>query len=143
MSGTLDDISAALVAAGVGQITDSSADWMIYTGALQDSDVTVTGTKMIADRAIALYESPGLPAEEKWAIDFPSFQVRARGKQDDYQAVRAKMTDIFNALHAQETALGTAYVYCYCQQSAPMPMGQDEKRRQHFVLNFRVMRDRP
>ena len=130
---TLDGVQAALIAAHVGQKTSSADDWMIYKGDLPDQP----------DRAICIYETPGRPPLEAWAIDYPSVQLVVRGTVDDYTAVRNKIQDAFNALHAQETAIGAAFVYFYAINSGPLPMGKDEKRRISLAWNFRSMRNRP
>lgn len=92
---------------------------------------------------MCIYETPGLAAEEGFAMDYPDIQVRVRGKPDDYQATRAKLQAIFDLLHAGEAAVGADYVYLYCKQSGPLPLGQDEKRRPHLAQNYRIMKNRP
>lgn len=138
---TLPAISAALVAAGVGQATAAATDWFIVFQALQDS--APAATKTIADRQICLYETPGLPPEERLSLDYPGVQVRVRGKPDDYTAVRAKLQDAFNALHSQEVAIGTEFVLFECQNSGPIQLGPDDKRRPHLAQNYRSTRQRP
>jgi hypothetical protein len=139
MSGTdtLDSVQSSLVAQSVGQKTNSAVDWMIYKGNLPDGP----------DRAICLYEYPGGPPLEAWAIDYPNVQVVGRGKADDYTALRTKMQDVFNALHANEgpldNASDTGFVFFYAVGSAPISLGMDEKRRIRVALNFRAMRNRP
>jgi hypothetical protein len=128
----VDDIGAALVAANIGHTTATAADWRIYFGYLQDPP----------DRAICIYETGGEMPETNWLIDRPSFQIRVRGNPDDYQAVRTKIQDVFNLLHAGEVAVGTDYVFIYAVQSGPIPLGQDEKRRPHLVQNYKVMKKR-
>lgn len=135
MAGTdnLVAVSAALVAADAGQNTSSSADWFIYRGYMADQQ----------DRAICLYETPGRPPLEAWAIDYPGFQVKVRGQREvDYQAVRDQIQAVFQALHANETLLGNAWVYFYATASAPLSLGLDEKKRISMVWNFRAMRNR-
>lgn len=139
---TLNGIQTALIGASIGQKTDSSADWMIYVGFMQDNNPAST-TKIIADRAICLYETPGRPPLEAWAIDYPGFQVMVRGNSDDYTAARNKIHDVFKTLHAGEAAVGADIVYLYATQSAPLSMGVDEKRRPRLAMNFRMMRNRP
>lgn len=132
MAAFLDDIATALVTAGIGQITSNATDWFIFRGYFQDAP----------DRAICLYETPGVPPEEGLAIEYPGLQVRARGTLDDYQAARLKMQEIFDFLHGGEAAIGAAYVYFYAVQSGVIPMGQDANRRPHIVQNYRSMRSR-
>lgn len=86
---------------------------------------------------------PGLAAEEGFAMDYPDFQVRVRGAPDGYQAARAKLQAIFDALHGNEAAIGADYVLVYCKQSGVTPLGQDEKRRPHIAQSYRVTKNRP
>jgi hypothetical protein len=132
----LDSISAVLVTAGIGQITNSSLDWMIYQGFMEDGAPN-------ADRCICLIETPGETPLEAWAIVYPSLQVSVRGTVDDYTAARQKAQDIFTCLHGGEVALGAAFVFFYAKQSAPISMGRDEKRRPKMAWNFRSMRNTP
>lgn len=127
----LDDIGTALEVAQICK-SDGTSDWMLYKGFMLDQP----------DRAICIYETPGTAPEEQFAIDYPDFQIRVRGNPNDYKSARHVIQRIFNALHAQETNIGAAYVFCYAKQSGPMSMGRDEKMRPHLVWNYRVMKDR-
>lgn len=138
---TLDSVQTALTNAGVGQKISSASDWMIFKGNMNDSDPASSPT--VADRAICLYETPGLPPLEAWALVYPGVQVVVRGKPDDYTAVREKIQDIFEVLHAGEVAIGSAFVYFYSRQSGPLSMGRDERRRPTLSWNFRSLRDTP
>lgn len=131
---TLDSISAALVTAGIGQVTDTSEDWAIYQGFMEDGSP-------VADRCICLIETPGEAPLEAWAIVYPSVQVTFRGAKDDYEATKQKAQDVFNCLHGGEIAIGAAFVYFYAKQSAPISMGRDENRRPKMAWNFRSMRN--
>lgn len=141
---TLENVQAALVNAGVGQDTDSSAPWMIYLGYIQDSPAVGTGAvKIIADRAIGLYETSGKPPQTVWAIDFPGVQVVVRGAPNGYQEARAKLQEIFDNLHSNEDALTPAYVYMECINSGPIPLGFDALKRPRLAQNYEIMRQRP
>lgn len=133
---TLDAVRDYLIAQGVGQAS-SKVDWPIFVGVMQD------GPPSIPDRAICLYETPGLPADPAWKLTYPSMQVIARGAPDEYRQVRDKMQEVFNALHGADEILGAAFVYFYCKQSAPIQMGQDERKRMSMALNFRSERNTP
>lgn len=137
---TIDSVQIALINAGLGQDTDSAAEWMIYKWSMPDSDPAPS--KTVADRAICLYDSPGRPAEEGFMMDYPDIQVVVRGNPDDFRAVRDKCQDIFLALHAQEPSIGAAFVYFYSKQSAPLSLGIDQRRRLKMAWNFRSMRNR-
>ena len=138
---TLDAVTNALVAAGVGQISDDTADWFISQGYMPDGPKNV-------DRILAIYLTPGEPPLQRWAIDYPGVQVVGRGSEPDYALVIEKLFDCFQALHEQEAAIdagvtGSQFVYFYGKQSAPLSMGRDEMKRPKQFWNFRTMRNRP
>jgi len=138
---TIDKVQTALINAGVGQKTNSANDWMLYKWTMQDSDPA--NPKTVADRALCIYDTPGMPMEEGFAMDYPGIQIVGRGLPDDARAVRDKMQAAMDALHAQEADISGNVVYFYCQQSAPLQMGIDERRRIKMSVNFRTMRNRP
>jgi len=146
---TLDSVQNALVTAGVGQISDPTADWFIIQGFMPDANPSKTdGGGLTQDRIIAIYESPGEAPLERWAIDYPRFQVKVRGGEDKYQETRNKIADVFLALHANEEIMVAApegvtpFVFCYATHSAPVGMGRDDRNRFLMLYNFRTMRDR-
>lgn len=134
MTNILEDVIAALATAGIGQVTDDAADWRLRAGYIQANP----------DRSLCVYEAGGLPPEAGQPVDYPKFQVRGRGAPDDYLALRQKMQDVYNLLHAcnAPVLLGSTYVYCYAMQSGPLPLGQDENRRPSMAWNFRIMKTR-
>lgn len=141
---TLDGVSAALVAAGLGQITSAGTDWFISQGYMPDD-------ASWKDRAIAIYDTPGSPPERGSLnpLDYPGVQVTVRGGEADYQLVRDRIQAIYMALNEKETDidLGTTgsdtFIYFYSSQSGPLSMGRDEKKRPKLAWNFRTMRYRP
>lgn len=139
---TLDAVAHALVAANLGQITSLNADWFISQGYMPDGPPGV-------DRAIAIYDTPGRPPERGSLnpLDYPSVQVTVRGGEADYQAIRDKIQAIYMTLNEQEAAIttvtGSPFIYFYSQQSAPLSMGRDERKRPKLSWNFRSMRYRP
>lgn len=136
-SATLDSIRSALITAGIGVAASPTASqWMIYEHFLEDGEPN-------HDRAIALYETPGVEPLQSWSITYPSFQVVVRGGTDEATEVRQKQQDIFDLLHCGNVQLGAAFVYCFAKQSAPIPMGRDEKRRPKSAWNYRTMRNSP
>lgn len=125
----LDDIATLLVTAGIGQMTDDTKPWMIFKGYLQERP----------DQAICLYETAGPEPDPTYSLDTPDLQVRVRGLPDGYQAARAMMKQIFDALHGSVPTAG--YVYVFAKNSGVVPLGQDENRRPHMAMNFRCMKN--
>lgn len=104
------------------------------------------------DQIIAVFETPGLVPEVvktgsvEQAYDNPGFQVRGRGAEFGYDALRQKMGQVFRTLHG--SALGPTtgdplYVIVTALQSGPLPLGLDEQSsRPGLVWNFTAMRER-
>lgn len=130
----LDDIIAALVAAGLGQSDDSAADWMIYGNYMQATPA----------KAICVYTAGGPPPETRTPADYPNIQIKVRGAADGFEEMAAKEEAIYLFLQAGDAPaqFGDAYVYCYAIQSSPIPMGQDENRQPAAVRNYRFMKAR-
>lgn len=131
----LDDIATALETAGVA---GGATGWALYKGILPDKP----------DKAVALYETPGAVPSAALALDFPGLQVRVRGprrKEDTapYSTTRAKIQEVFAALHTQEASVGAGYVFIYAANSGPLSMGYDASDRLHLSLNFRILKRRP
>lgn len=122
----LDDIANVLEANGVGGGSD---EWAIVKGALMPTPI----------KQIALIETGGYaPTNESvQGYDYPTFQVIARTVKYDYQEGRAKMQEIYDALHLSD--LGGGYVDCMAVQSAPMFVGFDKDEQPNWSLNFRAM----
>lgn len=70
--------------------------------------------------------------------DSPSWQVLARDLDPD--VLLTKLSTIFVALHGlTETTLhGEHFKLVWALQSAPVPLGRDEKQRFRFVQNYRA-----
>ena len=134
-SDTLDKIRAALIANNIGQV-NSANPWPIFVGYMQDGPP-------VNDQAICLYETPGGVPLEAWAIVYPSVQVVVRGAPSGYTEARQKIQDIFTLLHGLDGALSDQFVYFYAKQSAPISMGQDERKRPSMAWNFRSERNTP
>lgn len=133
---TLDAVRNFLIAQGVGQ-ADMKAAWFIAIGIMPD------GAPGIPDQGICLYETPGLAPDPAWQLVYPSMQIVCRGAPDDFSLVRQKAQDVFNALHGADGMLGSPFVYFYAKQSAPISMGQDERKRLSLAWNFRSERNTP
>lgn len=129
----LDDIATHLETAGVGE---ASTGWPIVKGSMPEDPDGSGGNK-----CIAVYELPGeAPIEASTTpIDLPGIQVKVRGEPEDYEAARAKMQDVIDAL-SDATIAG--YVFCYQATSAPLALGLDGNRRPQFVMGFNLMAGR-
>ncbi len=87
MSNPSEGIRDLLVAAGIGVFADQS-DWGIYISKQPDNPEAV----------VTIYDSGGTASNPQFAVDFPSVQVRVRGRPNGYIEARNKCVDIKNAL---------------------------------------------
>lgn len=123
----LDDIGTHLTTAGV---VGGATGWVLSKGYMPPTP----------DQVLAVFETPGEPPEvgkgDATVYDYPGFQVRVRGAKFGYSAARAKLQDVFDALHAREPS---GYVYVYAAGSGPLPLGNDAQQRPELTQNYRAM----
>lgn len=136
--GLLADVLDHLEAAG---LVGGASGWARAAGYLPPTP----------DRVIAVFETPGPPPEvvkagsTEPAYDAPRFQVRGRGAPFGYEALRARMEDVYLALHDSTLSPATgdpAYVRVDALQSGPLSLGLDENSRPGLTWNFETLRER-
>jgi minor capsid protein len=135
----LDDVIDFLEDEG---LVNDSGGWTAFAGTLPPSP----------DRSVAVFETPGMEPETvkdgsaEVAYDRPGFQVRIRGDEHGYEAMRDRLGAIFRALHgtnlAGVTTGSSGYLQVWAVQSGPMPMGEDHESRPGATWNFRTWRER-
>lgn len=94
------------------------------------------------DKTITIYETGGPEPDQTPGTghDFPTFQVRGRGTEFGYEALRTKMQEIFNTLN---NASVSGYVYILALDSGPVSLGYDKDgNRPQLVWNFKAMKIR-
>lgn len=122
----LDDVASYLVA----QSGIVSASWPLYKGYIPDETAQV----------IALFETGGLPSDTLGGEnERVTFMARVRGARLDYQVVRLKWKDVFDALHDSRPAAGYAYVHAVTH--GPLVFS-DPSGRINMTANFNVMKSR-
>jgi len=126
----LDEISAYLQTQGKGTVNTD-----IFLGELPD--VKKVGNKEIdIDNCIAIFETGGYEPELNFDNDnaeFPTFQVMARNRL--YKTGRQKIQEIYKLLHGN-----TSLFPLIEAQQPPTPIGQDDKKRWEFSVNFKVIK---
>lgn len=94
------------------------------------------------DFVITLYQTNGRDPDPKFAINYPSFQVRVRGTVDGYQAAYAKCRSIIDVLLGSQTIVnattGDSIVGIY-QTGDVIFLKYDDANRPVLVLNFRLI----
>lgn len=94
------------------------------------------------DKVLTIYETGGPAPDQTQGTghDFPTFQVRGRGEEFGYEALRTKMQEVFDSLN---DAAISGYVYIFAAESAPIPIGYDKNsNRPVLVWNFKAMKAR-
>lgn len=121
-----------LVAQGVGTFAASSG-WSLHVNDLPDDDG-------VPDTIVAIFNSGGSPSNPKWLLDFPHIQVRVRSAVNGYNAAWAKSVEIHDlllGLPAQDVSGGR--IDSITAIGHINPLGQDDKRRHSFSMNFALI----
>lgn len=129
MSDPTIGIKDLLVTAGAG-VFDSTSAWGIFIGKRPD----------LPDSCITIYQHGGGTPNPKWLVDYPSVQVMVRGGLNGYQAAYAKAVVIKNTLLGlpSQDLNGDRWVAVNMVGDINS-IGQDEKQRPMFSLNFRLI----
>lgn len=93
------------------------------------------------DKIIVIYERGGLPPDETPgdAHSFPEIQIRGRGAEFGYAALRIKMQEVYDSLNNATLA---GYVYCYPNQSGPILLQIDKAdNRPVLIWDFKTMKE--
>jgi len=94
------------------------------------------------DKMITIYETGGKEPDQTPGTthDFPTFQIRGRGVEFGYAALRTQMQAVFDSLN---NATISGYVYIYAIDSGPIALRFDTaENRPEMVWNFRTMKVR-
>ena len=125
MAEFVDDVADYLAAQGV--VTSGGAGNNVYVGHYPDDPDNIV--------AVLGLEGGQLPNPNVAALIYPRFQVIIRNT--DYAAGGTKLRQVRDALHVK---IGISFdnyrvLRMHCQQEGG-PIGQDEKGRYEFSINF-------
>jgi hypothetical protein len=125
------DMKDLLVSQGIGAFA-ASTGWGIYIGNEPDSP----------DTTITLFDTPGEPANPKFRLDYPRWQLRTRGAPNGYPAAFDKATAARNVLlgHAA-TVINTSRYDGIFLVTDTFLLKIDEKQRPIFVSNWRAFKE--
>ena len=126
MKSPSEDIALILVDEGIGTI---------------GTDIFVSKEHETPDECISLFDTGGFPPESGFRYDYPTIQVRVRGKKGKYQATYNKADDIKAILNGKHnvTKNGTRYVGIWAMGDI-LSLGYDESDRPLLSVNFRIQR---
>jgi hypothetical protein len=94
--------------------------------------------------AFFIFTNGGLQPHQEIEEDNPTFQAIIEGKSessnissmDDAETEGQRLIDFLHQKH--NFVIGSRYVhYCVAQQTNPIPLGLNEKKRPRFSMNFR------
>lgn len=126
----LDDMIAHLTTA---LIVEGDTGWEAVEDFMPDGENT-------PDTVVALTPTGGPQPELSTTVRYPTFQVRVRGVASSagYQAMKAKMEEVYQSLLAisNETVNGVEYAYVI-PSSEILSMGRDKNNRPEIARNFR------
>ena len=129
MSSPAEDLSAVLIAAGLGTF-NATTGWSVAIGKEPtDPDTTIT-----------LYDIGGLTPDPKWLLDYPSVQIRVRGEVSGYQAAWARMRQVRDELLGADpfTQSGNSYRSLLLTGEA-VHIGYDSHNRPMFTMTFSLI----
>lgn len=100
------------------------------------------------DQVLVVYETGGADPHSiptgstQVEYDEPNFQVRGRAAAFDYNTLRAKMRDVYKALHDSQLGNSVNHVFVRATQGGPFSLGLDDSNRPGLTWNFRAYRRR-
>jgi hypothetical protein len=124
----LDEIGTYLQTQGIGIVNSD-----IFLGELPDVK-KVNDKDLNIDNCIAVFETGGFEPDLTFDNDnaeYPTFQVIVRDRS--YQDCAEKISSIYKLLHGN-----TSLFPLIIAQQPPAPIGQDDKKRWEFSVNFKV-----
>lgn len=118
----LDDIAAELEA---NLIAGGSTGWSLFKSYMPEDGST--------NKAICIYETGGGYPDGNFT--YPNFQIAGRGEVYGYEALRAKMKEVYDLL-ADGAVSGFAYIFA---TQEPLMIGYDKNDRPKIVINFEAL----
>jgi hypothetical protein len=107
------------------------SQWSVWIGKQPDKP----------DRCVTIYDTGGLDPNPKWALNYPSIQVRVRGDINDYLLVYTKAQQLRNLTVGKDsyTASNGDLICSITGIGDIMSMGRDENNRPEIVFNLRMI----
>ena len=129
MQSPADLLKDILVADGEGVFAATSG-WGIYIGDEPDQP----------DTSITLYDTGGQAPNPKFALDYPTVQIRIRGSKGAYQAAYDKARTVRASLLGHDSGtIGDTWLVSVTMKGDIMHLGKDQDRRPLVTLNFQLI----
>lgn len=127
---------------GIGEYLEQEIDALTFSEAA-GGNVFVDTLPQAPDTAVGIYYTGGAEASSKDPEDLPNVQIIVRGTADPRTGL-GLWHEIYSVLHGLRNVTlpdGEVIIYCLAIQSAPVPIGPDEKQRRRYSMNLRCMID--
>jgi hypothetical protein len=113
----------------ISQVADLSAS-NCFTGLLRDHD-------QVPDKAVFVASSGGPEADHLFGpssdVKSARVQIRVRGTRGDRDTTYALADSCYDAVNRWRPS---GYISVTCDQSAPLPIGQDDNERYDYSINL-------
>lgn len=95
----------------------------------------------VKDDVATVYDTGQFQSPElNYSYEYPTVQVRVRGKAGKYQDGKAKVMRLMNALHGYVGTVGSIYYHLIRVSSGVMDLGEDDRGRPRWTFNCEVQR---
>jgi hypothetical protein len=135
---TREDVPEMDPASVIKDILDAPSSYISING----WGVYVAKEPLNPHRAITVYNSGGLQPNPKWALDYPSVQVRVRGFPNNYQESRQKAQDckdVLLGLPPQDVNTGGDRIVSVVIRADIVDLGFDNTNRPIHTINFNLI----
>jgi len=95
----------------------------------------------VKDDVVTCYDTtPHKPPELNYTYEYPSVQVRVRGKINGGQAANIRAMQLMSALHGYVGSANSIDYRMVRVVNGPIPLGEDERGRPRFTFNLEIHR---
>ena len=126
MNSVAEDFKDRLVSQSVATFATD-----LFVGTMPDSP----------DLCLVIRDTAGFKPESRYEWKRPGAQIVVRGAEGGYRAAYTLIKAAYDALHAQNNLTINSTVYKLIEAAhEPIYLGEDDKERPMFSLNFEVQR---
>jgi hypothetical protein len=95
----------------------------------------------VKDEVVTVYDTGQFqPSELNYSYEYPTIQVRVRGKPGKYQAGKTKVMELMNALHGYVGVVGSTYYHLIKVAHGITDLGEDDRGRPRWSFNCEIQR---
>jgi len=95
----------------------------------------------VKDEIVTIYDTgQSQPFELEYSYEYPTIQVRVRGKPGKYQAGKTKVMELMNALHGYTGLIGSVSYHLIRVTFGITDLGEDDRGRPRWTFNCEIQR---